>query len=250
MSRFVGGKAELAGAVRARSTLVKQTFGRRFDPVGHELIYQASYLDLARRTPWLKDVPLASPGGGTASFSQLYLLLRILTEARGIQRVLELGAGISTSLIAQWVASREGVSSVHVDDDEQWLAMTVPENPRITPVFAPLKTMNVAGHAIQWYDTPAPAGPFDLVLIDGPQAWNAENRFHRLGVLTWLPENLNDEFIVLVDDSSRPGEHLLVGELETVVISSRDVPVHRRHVVGANSQTLLVTDAHRFAAYL
>lgn len=249
MSRFVGGKTDLAGAVRARSTLVKQTFGRRFDPVGHELIYQASYLDLARRTPWLQDVPLASPGGGTASFSQLYLLLRILTEAQGIQRVLELGAGISTSLIAQWVASREGVSSVHVDDDEQWLAMTVPENPRITPVFAPLKAMSVGGHDIQWYDASAPAGPFDLVLVDGPQAWNAENRYHRLGVLTWLPEHLSDEFIVLVDDASRPGEHLLVGELEQAV-ASRDAPVHRRHVVGANSQTLLVTDAHRFAAYL
>jgi predicted O-methyltransferase YrrM len=178
----------------------------------------------------------------------LYLLLRVLTEARGITRVLELGAGISTSLITQWVAAHDA-ESVHVDDDEEWLKATLPGDARSTGVYAPLANTVAGGKNIKWYDTDQPAGTFDLVLVDGPQAWNPESRFNRLGILNWMPSVLSDEFVVVVDDSSRPGEHQLVADLADL-IERGGQPVHRRHVVGGNSQTLLASDAHRFAAYL
>ncbi|MFA4928242.1 MAG: hypothetical protein WC558_06980 [Patulibacter sp.] len=233
---------------RARVTAARQKLARRLDPVGHELLYQASYLDLARRTSWLQDVPLSSPGGGTASFSQLYLLLRILNEGAGISRVLELGVGISTSIITQWVEAHDG-TSVHVDDDAGWLEATVPAGDRVSALHAPLGSRTIGDRQIEWYDVAMPEGGFDLLLVDGPQAWNAANRFNRLGVLDWTPDVLAEEFVVVIDDSARPGEHRLAGEMERVIRASGR-SVHRRDVVGANSQTLLVSDAYRFAAYL
>lgn len=242
------GPMGLSAKLRAHTTMARQRMARRLDPLGQELLYQASYLDLARRTPWIDETPLSSPGGGTASFSQLYLLLRILTGPARISRVLELGVGVSTHLIAQWVRAHDG-TSVHVDDDCEWLEATVPDHDRITRIHAKLSATVVGERTIEWYDAPQPSRTFDLVLVDGPQAWTAGTRYNRLGVLQWLPDILAEEFIVLVDDASRPGERELVDEIEKR-LAATGRSVARRPVLGGNSQELVMTDRFRFAAYL
>ncbi|UUY02898.1 hypothetical protein LRS13_19760 [Svornostia abyssi] len=206
-----------------------------------------NYLELAKRTDWLTAPPLSSPGGGTASFSQLYLLLSILREGE-FSRVLELGVGKSTSLIQQWAAAHEA-ETVHVDDDAEWLALTVKDQPGATAIHAPLRPTSVAGHKIDWYGADRPPGGFDLVLVDGPQAWTGDLKFNRLGALEWVPDVLAPEFIVLIDDASRPGERELA-TLAEAKLRNAGLEVQPRDVVGSNSQALLVTPKYRFAAYL
>lgn len=225
----------------------RQRLARRLDPFALEQLYQVNYLELARQTDWLRNPPLSSPGGGTASFSQLYLLLSILRDG-DFHRALELGVGKSTGLIQQW-ASAHSAETVHVDDDADWLALTVKQQPGATAIHAPLAPQSVAGHEIDWYGVERPQGQFDLVLIDGPQAWTGDQKYNRLGALSWLPEALAPEFVLVIDDASRPGERRLA-TLAEQKLRMAGIDVQPRDVVGSNSQALLVTPKYRFAAYL
>jgi hypothetical protein len=228
-----------------RSLLAQvQRAARRLDSRYLELFYQASYLDLARRTPWVEDVPLASPSGGTASFSQLYTLLLATTQHRP-ERVLEIGVGLSTRLLRQYGAA-SGVESVHVDSDASWLDACGIDCDRATALHAPLAPTRVGGRMVDWYSV-RPQGRFDFVLVDGPESWDAARRFNRLGFATWVPSILADEFLIVVDDTSRRGERELVDTL-IASLRGRYPQLKSREIVGANSQTILATP--RFASML
>lgn len=238
---------EIRTALRQALIRRRQRLGRRLDAFALEQLYQTNYLELARRTPWLHEPPLSSPSGGTASFSQLYLLLILLREGE-FHRVLELGVGKSTALLQQW-ASAHQAETAHVDDDAGWLEATVIDQPGSTAIHAPLATRTVLGREIEWYGSKPPSGRFDLVLVDGPQAWHSDNRYNRLGVLDWIPDILAEHFVLVVDDASRPGEQALVRTAERRLRASRP-EVISREVIGGNSQALLATPRYRFAGFL
>jgi hypothetical protein len=194
----------------------------------------------------LHDPPLSSPGGGTVSFSQLYALLTLLREGQ-FSRVLELGVGKSTSLFQQWAEAHDA-ETVHIDDDSDWLQSTVSDRAGSSAVHAPLTPRRVLDRDIRWYDAQRPAGRFDLVLVDGPQAWVRQSRYDRLGVLDWLPDVLADEFVLVIDDASRPGEQMLVRAAEQLLMARDEVV--SREMIGGNSQVLIATSRYRFAGYL
>lgn len=223
-----------------------QRASRRLDSRYLELFYQASYFELARNTTWVAELPMASPSGGTASFSQLYVLLSILRDSTP-QSVLEIGAGRSTKLITQYAAAA-GTRSLHVDQDADWLARSLTENEHSTSLHAPLRPTSVGSRTVQWYDE-LPTGRFDFVLVDGPEAWDSERAYDRTGFLTWVPEVLDNEFVIVIDDTSRKGERALVEGLERA-LADRNVPPSRREIVGANSQTILATQRFASALYL
>jgi hypothetical protein len=236
-----------SGLLRARYVEARQKLARRGDPLSLEQLYQVSYFELAARTDWLSELPFSSPRGGTASFSQLYALLNLLRDGR-FNRVLELGVGKSTALITQWVQASGG-SSVHVDDDADWLAMAAAEQARVERIHAPLVATRVEKRDIRWYGCDRPEGAFDLVLVDGPQAWSRSSRYDRWGVLNWLPGVLADEFVIVLDDTSRRGERRLVHAAQTTLANAgRETKI--REIVGANSQTLLVSPGHEAALYI
>jgi hypothetical protein len=232
-------------AVRLAVGDVLRRTSRRLDIATHETLHQASYLELARRTPWLDEVPLASSRGGTANFSLLFVLLSILRHGH-VARVLELGVGHSTRLLAQFV--RDGAATLtSVEHDAGWLERVALGHPYVTAIHAPLAPVEVAGRRIHWYDCPRPQGSFDLLLVDGPPAHARPIRYDRLGILTWLPDVLAEEFVIVVDDTSRRGERMLVQRmLARLEASGRRAA--RRDVVGWTCQSIVATT--RFASIL
>jgi predicted O-methyltransferase YrrM len=224
-----------------------QYLNRHIGTAYRESIYQGSYLDLARRIDWLDTIPLASPSGGTANFSFLYTLLSILSD-QGPSSILEIGAGQSTILLAQY-ARRWGRALTVVDHEKYWL-QTVTEFPAgCSFIHAPLTPMSVKNRTILWYDCDAPASTFDLLLIDGPPASTRALRYHRLGILRWLPKILQSEFLIIADDASRPGERVLVRHIDAV-LRQHGIAFQTRDIWGASTQTLFVTDTFRRYLYL
>lgn len=226
---------------------LSQNLSRQFDSVGLEQVYQQNYLSLAEQTSWLQDVPVASAKGGTANYSLLYALLSLL-RGNGFTNVLEIGVGASTKVVTQWANSNEG-SSTHIDHDEEWLSRSARDDKRASWIHADLIPKKVAGHSIRWYDLEPPAERFDLVLVDGPPAWNKENRFYRLGFLDWISEVLSDEFVILIDDASRPGEaklnRLCADRLRESGIQFGESSLH-----GADSQAIIASPGFRSALFL
>ncbi len=235
---------------KRRGTLVQliQRLNRTLNTAYLESVYQGNFFELAKRTDWVTKLPIASPSGGTASFALLYALLTLLREGR-IQRILELGVGQSSMLLDQY-AAHFGAEVLHIDDDQAWLVRaTVTAQPGVKALYAPLRPMRVRGYDIEWYGCVQPSGLFDLLLVDGPPAWNIRTRFNRLGVLRWLPEVLSPENVVVVDDSNRRGEKVLVTELQDLLCSV-GYQAEAREVVGATSATLVATRRFQDLLYL
>ncbi len=224
-----------------------QRINRQLNSGYLEQIYQVSYLDIARRTSWLDDVPMSSPKGGTASFSLLYILLTILRDEK-LDTILELGVGQSTKLFSQYVKNyKKKLTSI--DDDEFWLNMTIEKGDYIEPVYAKLSPRVVNDIQIDWYDCDRPSLVADLVLIDGPKAFSKSIKYNRLGVLSWLPDILNDEFIIVVDDVNREGEDFLVKKI-IEKCKYKDIVVKSRKIVGRNSQFIIATEKYFKYLYL
>lgn len=213
-----------------------QRINRNFNTACLEVAYQQNYLFLANRTDWLHDPPSASLIGGTANFSLLYALLQVLRTQK-IESILELGTGKSTSMFYQYV-HEVGGSMTSIEDDTKWFEQLPDASDRFTPVLAPLKPTNVVGKHVEWYDTEIPAQDFDLILVDGPAAWQSTSQFNRFGILQWVPQALRSEFVIVVDDTSRRGEGELV-ELVDECLRGRGIRFGRRQIVANSSQTLI-----------
>jgi len=224
-----------------------QKYNRRLNSGYLEHVYQASYLDMARRTDWLKNIPLSSPNGGTASFSLLYILLSIL-RGEEINRIMELGVGKSTVLLTQYAEYFKKELSL-IDDDEYWLQQVSKKSSYVLPVHAKLSPIIVENKRISWYKCLPPLSNVNLLIIDGPMAYANRIKYNRIGALNWIPEILGDEFIILVDDSNRAGERLLVKQI-LKKLDQNDLAVKRREIIGGNSQTIIATKKYQKYLYL
>lgn len=224
-----------------------QKYNRRLNSGYLEQIYQLSFLDMARRTEWLKNTPVSSPSGGTASFSLLYILLSIL-RGEEVNRIMELGVGQSTVLLTQYAERFEKDLSL-IDDDEYWLHQVSEKSPNVLPVYAKLAPTTVENIHIDWYECSPPATNVDLLIIDGPMAYMNRIKYNRIGVLSWIPKILGDEFIIIVDDSNRSGERLLVKKI-LEKLGREGLAVKKRDIIGGNSQTVIATQKYQKYLYI
>jgi hypothetical protein len=213
-----------------------------------ELLYQANYLELARQTPWLTQVPLSSAQGGTANYSLLFLLLSVLRD-EPVHRVLEFGVGKSSQLITDYVRAFPDAASFHVEHDPLWLEQAVAEHPRVHKVFCALQPTLVQGRDINWYSADRPDERFDLIVVDGPPAFTSASRYARAGMLNWLPGVLADEFVLVVDDANRPGERWLTDQAEST-FRAHGIQAEKRQLTAASTQLFFATPGRRSALYV
>lgn len=224
-----------------------QRLNRRFNTAYVEEVYQNSYIESARRIEWIKDIPLASPNGGTASFSLLYIILAILRE-RTVSNILELGVGQSTRLLIQY-AKKFHKQLMLIDNDKTWLDRATEGYQELNKVSAELVPMIVDGRKVNWYSCDRPQSKYDFLLIDGPIAYKRSIKYNRLGILNWIPHILQDEFIIVVDDTNRGGEYLLAKRIMDKC-REQSIQANTRMVNGGNSQTIIATEKYNKFLYL
>jgi len=158
--------------------------------------------------------PLPLPGGWAASTDLLGELMRAIA-ARRPQRVVELGSGVSTLVIAAALRANGAGRLISIDADEAYAAQTREQLQRqglgewVELRFAALTEMKFEGIARPWYDTRvlADLADVDLLLIDGPPtALRADIRYPSLPFF-W--SRLAPGAIVLLDDAARAAERAM-----------------------------------------
>jgi hypothetical protein len=139
-------------------------------------------------------------------------LLALLDEGR--ERVVELGSGHSTLLIARRLeeAGRGRVVSVdhlaeYVDRTRAWLREAGLEH-RAEVVHAPIEERDVEGRRLPWYaaaplEAALPDG-IDLLVVDGPS--DRVGRDARWPAVPLLAGRLARDAAILMDDGDRPAE--------------------------------------------
>jgi predicted O-methyltransferase YrrM len=129
-------------------------------------------------------------------------------------RVVELGAGITTLVLARLLAGAGG-GLVTIEHDERWLAVVDGLVRRAG--LARSVQLHHAGLVDGWYDRMAVAkaladapGPVDLLLVDGPPAWRPGTELARWPAAEVFAPHLAPDATVVLDDVHRPGEQEIV----------------------------------------
>ncbi len=156
-------------------------------------------------------LPLPPYVGGMARPELLCTIRQLIHEERP-QRVLELGSGLSTLVMAYALADNRQGEIFALEDQASYAAQTrhllaehlLTEHAHV--LDAPLRQWEVNGRQRQWYclsNLPVD-DPFDFILVDGPAGYLAP--MIRYPALPLLHSHFAENAIILLDDVRRQQE--------------------------------------------
>jgi predicted O-methyltransferase YrrM len=136
-----------------------------------------------------------------------------LSSSLKLRRVLELGSGVSTLLLANGFRRAGEGHVLSLDDDARWAEQSAATIRReqldgfAEVRVAPLVPVSAGGRQSQWYDISSldADSRFDLIIVDGPPAWRGDT-LARLPALYQLRRHLSDDGVMVLDDAGRGGE--------------------------------------------
>lgn len=162
---------------------------------------------------------LAFSASSLRPFCLNHILNDIIVNNR--TRIIEFGSGISTMMIGRLIKKNKlNVSLVSIDHDEQWVKKLRADFKReeianVTLIHAPLTKCHLALNENEWYDldkvdVATTEGSFDLVIIDGPPAWESPRQLARYPALPFIFDNLSKDSAIYLDDANRNGEQIIL----------------------------------------
>ncbi len=142
--------------------------------------------------------------------------------------VVECGSGISTFYIARLLSSRGG-HLYTIEHDKKWFKFVQNGLEKeglshlVTLIYAPLKLTDLAIKNIHWYDTEAieeslsPDNKIDLLLVDGPPAYEEHLKYSRYPAIPYFLSQLNTNFTIILDDVNRSGEQEIIKRWQEIL---------------------------------
>lgn len=138
--------------------------------------------------------------------------------------ILEFGSGISTIIIARLIKMNNlKCALITVDESAEWQEIIKKilkeENllDYVNFVCAPTVKSSDLEHSFEYYNQAVFEAisnmKFDLVLSDGPSAWQKTNVMSRATNFKFIKNNMADNFTIFVDNSDRLGETELVNRI-------------------------------------
>ena len=196
-----------AGAPASRRPL--STAERRARLEHHDILAMHALAPLSTGyLPW--TVSSMRPSGVAAVLNEIVVNRR--------RHIVELGGGISTCFIARLLSGRGGHLWT-VEHDEGWAGVLREELARegldalATVVHAPLTGIDDGwpGEQSRWYDRDrlreaTAAGPADLLIVDGPPAYQEGLGHARYPAVPFFAPLLAADHTIILDDIDRLGE--------------------------------------------
>jgi predicted O-methyltransferase YrrM len=199
-------------AVAAATALLLAALGRDLAIVRAELSEHRALIAIA---PLCSDLVVLGNPAALCPENALFVIQQI--HRRRPVRVLEFGSGVSTVLIAR--ALRQLGEKARIDSLEhleEWfqrsreLVRAAGVGDVVRLHHSPLGSRR--GIETPWYDLgvlAGDAGPFDLVLVDGPEG-GSRDPLARLGGFLSVRDQLSPGAAILLDDGLRAGEREIV----------------------------------------
>ena len=182
-----------------------------------ELNYADLLHDSIVNSSWLKDKTF-SLFGWAANYSFIYTLFRILDKASP-KNILEMGLGQTTRLTSQYVAFGNNDAKLNVcEHDQNWIDIyrnELPKSDNIQLNHFELEYFDFDGKQNDKYkDMPKVVGDkkFDLIIVDGPVGGG--KNLPRSNVIDLIPNNLAEDFVIIIDDTERDGEQRTIRKIK------------------------------------
>ncbi len=185
-----------------------------------EAVWAEIFNSTIAHSAWLKNRAF-SPGRWAVGYPYLYVMYRVLNETHP-KRILDLGLGQSTRMIAQYAAAHEGVEHIVVEHDQEWIdffqnGLQLSGRSRMMKLdreMVPYKEAESVRVFKNFKETFA-GQKFDFISIDAPLGADMKE-YSRIDVLSLLPDCLQASFVLMMDDCERPGETRTMADLEAV----------------------------------
>ncbi len=173
-----------------------------------ELYYGMIFNNLSNNTEWLirKDF---IPTGGAANYSFLFTLLCVLNQGKP-KNILEFGIGQTSKLTSQYAKYNQNSELQIIEHDLHWIDIM---NQQLCPsqnvqiIQKDMIKTEINGFQNDVYDDLSNVvqnTKYDLIVIDGPYGFNST--YPRTNILSLIPQNLSEDFVIILDDVERIGE--------------------------------------------
>lgn len=175
------------------------------------------FWDYAKGVSWIDPGLALTPGGWAVGYDYLYVLCRALETIKP-NRILEAGLGQSSKLILSYYRNHLCQYDI-IEQSREWYDFFRIENdiPQGVNVhIRPMRTVydqryNTEINSYSEIETIVGNNKFSLISIDGP--WGCEG-CSRGDLLPYIPECLDDNFVIMLDDYDRAGEKEMIRLLE------------------------------------
>lgn len=207
-----------------------------------EAVWAHIFNNTVSKSLWLKDTSF-SPGRWAVGYPYLYVMYRVLNEIHP-KHILELGLGQSTRMIAQYAAAFNDVEHIVVEDNPEWTEFfchdfSLPKNTKIVMLeqeMIPYKDAD-AVRVFKGFKETFLWQKFDFISIDAPLGGDMK-QYARIDVMNLIPNNLGENFVIMVDDCNRVGESNTVKEIE-VKLTKLGIPFSVGKYCGRKDSVLI-----------
>lgn len=216
-----------------------------------ELFKGMIFNNLIQNKDWIKNKEFI-PTKGAATYSFLYILLIILDKIQP-ENILEFGLGQTTKLTTQYAKFKNPNCFLQtIDNDENWINAMIAELPvseniniikRDLETFTLNNTKNDKYHNLQEVTKDT---KYDLIIIDGPFGFN--RTYPRTNILDLIPQNLAQDFVIILDDAERDGEQN-TAKLIFEKLDENNIKYSKFYQHASKSQLIITSDKYKFISF-
>lgn len=227
--------------------------------INNELKYAFIFNDTIKNSSWLDKTDF-SLVNSAANYSFMYSLYRILNEARP-KNILELGLGQTTKLTSQYANHFDDVKLTVFETDEDWIEV-FSENLIISDCMSiiqldeePFEYNNTSNIRFKDFEKAVNGEKYDLVIIDGPRGFkrglNGDQLldYSRTNIWQMIPSNLEDDFIIIIDDYERAGEKNTMDHAKEM-LEENNIELYTYTAQGLKTQHAIFTEKYKFISWI
>lgn len=216
-----------------------------------ELEWAHIYHDSIRGKKWLEELPL-NIGRWAGNYSFFYVLNRILSDYKP-QSILDLGLGESSKFISVYLDNYLlNTNHTIVEQNKDWITSfkeKVILSDRSSIIYCPMKQKEIKGYICNVYEDFANrvTDKFDLYIVDGPFGSDRYSRYDLITIVERL--NVDDEFIILFDDTNRLGEKDTLRDV-LQILDNKKIEFFISNYEGNKTNTIIASQKYKFAITL
>lgn len=237
----------------SRMIAAMQSQLRQAERKSAEAVWAQVFNNAVSGCDWLYGRPL-SPGRDSAGYPFLFAMFHALNQAKP-KSILELGLGQSTVMLSRYATTHPGTMHFVVEPDYDWInffqneyALSYPTRILQMPTeFVSYKDAEKV-RVFKNFDKGFAGQRFDFIIIDAPLGGDMPE-YSRIDVLRMMPNCLNDDFVIIIDDTERDGEKRTVAEMEEC-LKNANIQYKKGRYSGEKDCTLLTSWNWRYLTTL
>lgn len=184
-----------------------------------ELLWAKVWDDTRRGIDWAENIQRISPGRWAVGYNYLYVMTRVLDNMKP-DAVLDIGLGISSTLISSYFSANIKGTHTIIEQDKDWVEFYLKSNKLSSSSEISIlqcvekEYKNNKYYAYSGLKEIIDGRKYSVISVDAP--WGSKHNSRR-DIVEFLPDLLEEEFVIIMDDTNRPGELETVEEIKTVL---------------------------------